>query len=166
MHTNMLATMQISKMITKSINSGTIGVIGGFGDGRLALPFYSVDVATRAGISAFVLSMNREFKLLGKRITMQYISPAPTDTIAESKYSSLWKEMGSPVQTVDKTADFILAAVLSGNAISIMGWQNALISKINNFSNLLADCIALDKVGKLLKNAFGKNPMHFHLEKK
>lgn len=46
-------------------NSGIIVHIGGFADGRLAFPYYSANVATRAGIFSFVESLNRELRTNG-----------------------------------------------------------------------------------------------------
>ncbi|MBN8655330.1 MAG: SDR family NAD(P)-dependent oxidoreductase, partial [Anaerolineae bacterium] len=46
--------------LMKSQNDGMIVHIGGFADGRLAFPYYSVDAATRAGMYTFIESVNRE----------------------------------------------------------------------------------------------------------
>ena len=39
---------------------------GGFVDGSIGFPYYSVDVATHAGLFSFIEAMNRELKQEGR----------------------------------------------------------------------------------------------------
>ena len=77
-------------------DGGSIVILGGFGDGRLGLPYYSVDVATRAGVSAFAQAMNREFELEGRDLKVCYACPAPADTPAERPFAELWRRWARP----------------------------------------------------------------------
>lgn len=147
-------------LITRSFyncvrDGGFILLIGGFGNGQLGLPYYSVDIASRAGISAFCQAMNREFKLEGRDLKMCYLCPAPADTAAERPYAELWRKMGSTMVAPEKVADFVLGSGLQRKAQSIMGWQNRLISTINGWSPALADRLGLESAGRLLREAFG-----------
>jgi NADP-dependent 3-hydroxy acid dehydrogenase YdfG len=143
-------------------DGGSIVVLGGFGDGRLGLPYYSVDVASRAGVSAFAQSMNREFSLEGRDLRITYACPAPADTETERPFAELWRKMGTPVVSTDKVADFVLVAVLQRRGVTIMGWQNALISRANGLAPWLADALGLGRAGQLLRKAFGtaERPNH------
>jgi short-subunit dehydrogenase len=136
-------------------DGGTIVVLGGFGDGRLGLPYYSVDVASRAGVSAFAQSMNREFALEGRDLRVCYACPAPADTEAERPYASLWRKMGTPVVSPEKAADFVLAVALQRRAVAVMGWRNAFITRVNAVSPWLADVLGLKAAGLQLREAFG-----------
>ena len=62
---NLSGAILISKIFLPLLaneKGATIVHSGGFADGRLAFPYYSVDVASRAGIFSFIESMNRELK--------------------------------------------------------------------------------------------------------
>jgi NAD(P)-dependent dehydrogenase (short-subunit alcohol dehydrogenase family) len=49
--------------LLKAQQAGVILHVGGFADGRLAFPFYSIDAATRAALATFIESVNRELRL-------------------------------------------------------------------------------------------------------
>lgn len=154
---NLTAAILLTKSFSTRVrDGGSIVIVGGFGDGRLGLPYYSVDVATRAGVSAFAQAMNRELALEGRDLRICYACPAPADTAAERPFAELWRKMGTPVVSPDKVADFILVAALRRKAVSVMGWQNALIARVNGISPSLADAIGLRSAGLLLREAFGE----------
>jgi NADP-dependent 3-hydroxy acid dehydrogenase YdfG len=134
---------------------GTIVILGGFGDGRLALPYYSVDVASRAGVSAFAQAMNREFALEGRDLRVCYACPAPADTAAERPFADLWRKMGTPVVSPERVADFVLTTTLQRKPIAVMGWQNTFITCINTVSPWLANVFGLDSASRHLRDAFG-----------
>jgi NADP-dependent 3-hydroxy acid dehydrogenase YdfG len=136
-------------------DGGTIVLLGGFGDGRLGLPFYSVDVASRAGISAFAQAMNREFALGHRDLRVCYACPAPADTEAERPNAELWREMGTPLAAPEKVADFVLVTALRRQATAVMGWRNRLISRVNGMSPWLADVVGLRAAGVTLRTANG-----------
>lgn len=147
-----LATRAFSGRIREG---GSIVILGGFGDGGLGLPYYSVDVATRAGVAAFAEAMNREFALEGRDLRVCFACPAPADTEAERPYAGLWRRMGRPPVPAGKVADFVLVVILRRSPRAIMGWKNALISRVNAFSPWLADLVGLGATGRLLRGAFG-----------
>lgn len=154
--TNLMGAILLTKTFESRVrDGGSIMVLGGFGDGRLGLPYYSVDVATRAGVSAFAQAMNRELRLEGRDVRVCYACPAPADTDAERPFAELWRAMGTPVVSPEKVADFVLTAVLQRRAIAIMGWQNSLVSRVNSVSSGLADVIGIGRAGAQLREAFG-----------
>jgi NAD(P)-dependent dehydrogenase (short-subunit alcohol dehydrogenase family) len=136
-------------------DGGTIVLLGGFGDGRLGLPYYSADVASRAGVSAFAQAMNREFALEGRDLRVSYACPAPADTPAERPFAEVWQRMGTPLVSAEKAADFVLVATLRRRGVAVMGRRNALISRVNTVSPWLADVLGMKKAGRQLREAFG-----------
>ena len=146
-----LATRALMSLVG---DGGTIAILGGFADGRLALPYYSVDVASRAGVAAFCESMNRELALEGRDVRMCYACPAPADTEPERPYGELWRSMGSPPVPPERVADFVLAALLQRKRVAVMGRSNRLIAWINGLSPRAADLLRIRRVGRLLRDAF------------
>ena len=68
---NLIGAILFSKHflpLLKNQKGATIVHSGGFADGRLAFPYYSVDVASRAGLFSFIESMNRELKQEQKKM--------------------------------------------------------------------------------------------------
>ena len=86
-----------------------------------------------------------------------FACPAPADTEAERPYAGLWRRMGRPPVPAGKVADFVLVVILRRSPRAIMGWKNALISRINAFSPWLADLVGLEATGRLLRGAFGSS---------
>ncbi|WP_026396306.1 hypothetical protein [Acetobacterium malicum] len=82
----------------------TIVNIGGFADGRMAFPYYSVDVATRAGVFSFIKAINRELEIEGHATRVTYFCPSPADTEAEKPFHVLWKKIGITIVPVEKVA--------------------------------------------------------------
>jgi short-subunit dehydrogenase len=143
-------------MLSRMRPGGVIAHLGGFGDGRLALPYYSVDVATRAGIAAFCESLNRELVLEDRNLTVSYLCPEPADTPAERMYAPLWASMGSQVVSPATVADFVLEALQARRRRAIMGHQTWLLAKVNALWPEAADGVALRRVGRLLRRAFAR----------
>ncbi len=135
-------------------DGGTIGVLGGFGDGRVALPYHSVDVASRAGVAGFCEAMNRELPLEGRDVRLSYICPAPADTEAERPYGELWTKMGSPPVPPERVADFVIATLLQRRGVVVMGRRNWLITWVDRLSPWVADRLGLRRAGRLLRDAF------------
>lgn len=142
-------------LLARMRRGSVIAHIGGFGDGRLALPFYSVDVASRAATAAFCEALSRELRIQGRDIVVSYLCPEPTDTAAERPFRALWRRLGTRMVTTEATATFILQAVRARRPLAIMGWATRLITRINTISPLLADILYLNKSGKALREAFG-----------
>lgn len=135
-------------------DGGTIAILGGFADGRLALPYYSVDVASRAGVAGFCESMNRELPLEGRDVRLCYACPAPADTEAERPYGELWRSMGSPPVTPERAADFVLASLLQRKRVAVMGRANRLLAWVNALSPYVADLLRMRRIGRQLRDAF------------
>lgn len=153
---NLRGPINVTKEFLKYIKAGgVVAHLGGFGDGRLALPYYSADVATRAGLAAFCESMNRELALEGGSATVAYLCPEPADTEAERPYRDLWTRMGTPPVHPDKVADFVLQSVLMKKTLAIMGCQTWFAAKANGLWTAFADLIGLRTAGVHLKTAFG-----------
>jgi NAD(P)-dependent dehydrogenase (short-subunit alcohol dehydrogenase family) len=153
---NLRGPINVTKEFLANMNShGVIAHLGGFGDGRLALPYYSANVSTRAGLAAFCESMNRELGLEGKDVTVSYLCPEPADTEAERPFRELWTKMGTPPIAPEKVADFVLESVLMKKPLAIMGRQTWVVAKINRMWVFAADWIGLRSAGKQLKAVFG-----------
>lgn len=153
---NLTGPMLLARAFLPNLREGgALAILGGFADGRLALPYYSVDVASRAGVAAFCEAMNRELSLEGRDVRLCYLGPAPADTEAERPYLDLWRKLGSPLVSPDAVANFILGALLSRRPVSVMGWSNRLIARLNILWPELADGVVLGRVGKHLQSAFG-----------
>lgn len=146
------------ELLPKMKPAGVIAFLGGFGDGRMALPYYSADVASRAGLAAFCESMNRELALEGMDITVSYLCPEPADTLAERPYGALWTRMGSPPVAAERVADFVLQSLLSHRKTAVMGYKTWFAAKLNAVSSTAANVAGLNAAGVLLREAFGSPP--------
>ena len=130
--------------------SGTIVHMGGFADGRLAFPYYSVDVATRAGLYSFVESMNRE--LHGSSVRLLYFSPSPADTVSERPYHALWRELGQAIVPPENVARELVNAVAAKRQVHIMGGAlTRLFAKLNAILPAVADVVLLNHYRDVLK---------------
>ena len=134
---------------------GAIAVLGGFADGRLAFPYYSADVASRAGLAGFCESLNRELALEGRDVRLCYVCPAPADTEAERPYAQLWSKMGSAPVAPAKVADYTLASLLARRPMNVMGYSTRMLARVNKVSPGFADLVGVRYMGELLKEAFG-----------
>lgn len=153
---NLQAPILLTRAFAPRLRAGgVIAHLGGFGDGRLALPYYSADVASRAGLAAFCESANREFALEGLDVTVAYLCPAPADTLAERPFAGLWTDMGTPPVAPAAVADFVLRAVLARKQAAVMGCSTWWITKANGLSASIADRLALRRVGRSLQRVFG-----------
>lgn len=141
--------------------------IGGFADGRLAFPYYSVDAASRAGLFTFVEGMNRELKLEGHQTRLVYFCPSPADTEAERPFHPLWKQMGMAVVPVEKVAGALLDTLARGQRVGIMGGPvTRLFAGLNAVLPGLADLLVLDSYGRAMREFFSGRPANDPWEKK
>ncbi|MBM3127000.1 MAG: SDR family NAD(P)-dependent oxidoreductase [Chloroflexi bacterium] len=133
-------------------NDGVIVHIGGFADGRLAFPYYSADVATRAGLFSFVESLNRELRMGGSQVVIAYFSPSAADTKAEQPFHPIWQEMGLTITPKEKVAAALLNTIEKRKQVHIMGGiSTALFAKLNSIWPRLADLLLLNRYGSILK---------------
>jgi short-subunit dehydrogenase len=137
---------------------GTLVHLGGFADGRLAFPFYTVDVATRAGVYSFIEAVNRELEMPDVRVL--YFSPSPADTPAERPYHPIWKEMGTAVVPPEQVAQELLRAVAKKQKKAIMGgFSVKLFAGLNAVWPGLADRLLLNNYRAILKrHLYGEKP--------
>ncbi len=141
--------------VMRERNNGIIVHIGGFADGRLAFPYYSVNVATRAGLFSFIESINRELQIEQSRVVVSYFSPSAADTPAERPFHLIWREMGIQITPTDKVAAELLSAIEKRERVHIMGgWSTGLFAKLNAIAPKLADVLALNQYGKILNRFF------------
>jgi short-subunit dehydrogenase len=138
-------------------HNGSLALLGGFADGRLALPYYAADVAARAGLAAFVESMNRELALEGASQRLTFVCPAPADTSAERPHAALWLKMGTPLVAPAVVANFVLQALLQRKNRAVMGWSTRALAWVNAMSPAVADLLIVCRFGPLLKDAFGRS---------
>jgi short-subunit dehydrogenase len=155
---NLLGAMLLTHTFLPAMRQrrkGTIVHVGGFGDGRLAFPYYTADVATRAGLFSFIEALNRELRLEGSPVKVAYFSPAPADTEAERPFHPIWKTMGLRIAPVEKVAAALLRAVGRGETVHIMGgWSTSLFAKLNAAWPRLADALLLNGYGRILQHHF------------
>lgn len=143
-------------LLQRMKDGGVIAHVGGFADGRLALPYYSADVASRAGLAAFCEAVTREMKLEGRDIVVSYLCPEPADTEAERPFLTLWRRMGTRIASPDAVAAFVVNAMKRRAKSEVMGQSTWLLAKINALSPDAADAIALNGIGRHLRDAFGR----------
>lgn len=134
---------------------GTVVLFGGFGDGRVALPYYTVDVAARAGLAGFCAAMNRELALEGRDLRLCYFCPPPADTEAERPFAALWAEMGSPLVAPETVADAVLQALLARREAAVMGLGNQSLTYLERLAGPLSTLLVKRWLGPRLKAAFG-----------
>lgn len=133
--------------------NGVILHLGGFADGRLALPFYSVDAATRAGLRTFLESAQREVEAEG--VTLSYFCPAPADTDAERPYHPIWREMGTPILPPQVVAESVYRAVIRRQRVHIMGIGTRILAALNAVWPCAADTLILRRYSQILARYFG-----------
>jgi len=152
---NLRGAIYLSKAflkILKEEEGNTIVFMGGFVDGSIGFPYYSVDVATRAGLFSFIEAMNRELKQEGRKVRLTYFCPDPADTDAERPYHPIWKEMKTPIRTTDEVAQALLTAILKKKNIYYMGGHiQSFFAKLNHISSKLSDLVLMDTYSKILK---------------
>jgi short-subunit dehydrogenase len=157
--TNLLGAILVTKAflpIMKEKEESTIVHMGGFADGHLAFPYYSIDVATRAGIFSFIESMNRELYQEGSRVSLTYFCPNAADTKAERPYHNVWKEIGVSISSTEQVASELLKAVDSRKSVYLMGGlPTRFFAKLNALFPKLTDALLLRKYGKILRKHFG-----------
>lgn len=152
---NLLGSILITKAfipLMRNQKGSMIVHVGGFADGRLAFPYYSVDVASRAGLYTFIESINRELKLEGYETRVSFFSPSPTNTDAEKPFHPLWIQMGISIVPIEKVVEALLRSIEKKKRVCVMGGVSTILfSILNALSSTLADVIMMNKYGKMLK---------------
>lgn len=142
--------------LLKTQKNGVLLHVGGFADGRMAFPFYSVDAATRAGLSAFIESVNRELRLEKSPVRLVYFSPSPADTEAERPFHGIWREMGLQVEPPSRVADELLRAVAAQRERYLMGGMvTDIFARLNAAFPRLADVLMMNQYGAVLQKHLG-----------
>lgn len=156
---NLRGCIYLSKVflkIMKNERGSSIIHMGGFVDGGIGFPYYSVDVATRAGIFSFIEAMNRELKQEGSKVRLTYFCPDPADTVAERPYHPIWKEMKTPIRTTQEVAKALIKALEKKKNIYYMGGAvQAFFAKLNHISTHLSDLILMNTYSSILKKYLG-----------
>jgi NADP-dependent 3-hydroxy acid dehydrogenase YdfG len=133
--------------------------LGGFADGRLAFPFYSVNVASRSAIYAFVESVNREMHVLERRLAIKYFGPTSANTLAEQPFHSIWRQMGMTIAEPETIAQQVVYALFQPQSIYTMGLGARLLTTLNAISPRLANFLIMNRYSKILAS-------HLNLPKK
>lgn len=156
---NLRGTVFLSKAflkIMKEVRGSTIVHMGGFIDGGLAFPYYSVDVATRSGMFAFIKAMNRELKQENSQVRFTYFCPDPADTLAEKPYHPIWKEMRTKIRTKEEVAIALKKVLVKQKNVSYMGGRiQSIFTKINHISPKLSDFLLMNQYSRILKRYLG-----------
>lgn len=152
---NLLGVILVTKMLLPYMNKqaeNMIVHIGGFTDGRMAFPYYSVDVSSRAGVFTFIEAVNRELELEGSKTRISFFCPSPADTDAERPFHPLWRKMGIQIVSVESVSEALLRVIEKRKKVSIMGgFATVLFAKLNSIMPTLADKIIMRNYGKMLK---------------
>jgi hypothetical protein len=134
-------------------NKGELIHFSGFLDGRLAFPYYTVDVASRAGLVSFIESINREIN--NKSICIASYCPQVADTDSERPFHAIWKEMGIPILTTEKIADDLIHTLGYSKTLRISGgFINSFFAKINSASPSFANFIIMNSYSEILRKYF------------
>lgn len=153
--TNLLGAILVTKVFLpymREEKGSSIVHMGGFADGHLAFPYYSVDVATRAGVFSFIEAMNRELYQEGSKVSLTYFCPNAADTTAEKPYHKIWQEMGIAISSAEQVASELLKAIECQKAVYIMGgFPIRFFANLNTLFPKLADVLLLKKYGSILK---------------
>lgn len=154
---NLLGAMLLTQTFLPVIDGGVIVHLGGFADGRLAFPFYSADVASRAGLRAFAEAANRELALAGRTAVVSFFSPSPADTEAERPFHPLWRALGAAIVSPGKVAGELVKAVDRREKVHIMGgWTTRFFAALNAVSPHLADALVMKRYGTTMARFFGR----------
>lgn len=152
---NLLGAIHLTRVfmpVMRAQDSGMILHVGGFADGRLAFPYYSVDAATRAGLATFVEAVNRELRLAKSRARVGFFSPSPADTPAERPFHPIWRDMGLVVETPQRVAAALLDAAAARRQRAWMGGIAAgIFARLNAAFPSLADRLMMDSYGRILR---------------
>jgi NADP-dependent 3-hydroxy acid dehydrogenase YdfG len=159
LHGAILLTQTFLPMLREK-DGGMVVHVGGFADGRLAFPFYSVDAGTRAGLFTFIEAVNRELRLENSKTIAGYFSPSPAGTEAERPFHPIWREMGVKILPAEKIAEELLTMIMQRRKVHIMGgFGTRLFASVNAISPRLADLILLNRYSAILKkHLIDKNP--------
>lgn len=130
---------------------GIIALFGGFASGVVALPYYTIDVAARAGLAGFCAATNRELELEGQEARLCYVSPAPADGEAHRLYAASWSKLGTRPVPAANVANFVLGALLARRTTAIMGWAAWLIAWLQGTFPWLGHVLVLRAVGKVVR---------------
>jgi short-subunit dehydrogenase len=156
---NLVGAMQVTRVflpVMKRQGSGQIVLVGGFGNGRLSFPYFSADVAARAGLATFVETINRELNLERIPVTVTFFSPEPARTEAESPYFDLWNDISVEIAPVEKVAAEMVEALEKRERIHIMGgWPTKLYGNLNDLFPSLFEKVFLAMYGKAIKHHLG-----------
>ncbi|ERK29128.1 SDR family NAD(P)-dependent oxidoreductase [Clostridium intestinale] len=137
----------------KDRDESNIVHIGGFVDGRLAFPYYSVDAASRAALFTFIESINREIKVEGGKTRVTFFCPSAADTKAERPYHLLWKKMGTKVVSAEKVAEALMDTIEKKKLVSSMGGLATIgFAKLNSIFPKVADKLLMNKYSEMIKN--------------
>ncbi len=167
---NLKASINLTRLFSPVISDtkhSSIVHIGGFADGKLAFPYYTADVASRAGIYSFMEAINRELDIEGKKWRVKYFCPNPTDTEAERPFHKLWKDMKISISPLEDVNKELYKLISKPNTTRIMGGIATLVfSKINLLSPKLATKLLIRNYGILLKKFLYKEEVVDEEEKK
>ena len=153
---NLLGAMELTRLFLPVMDDGVILHMGGFADGRLAFPFYSANVASRAGLRAFVESANRELALEGRSTRVAFFSPSPADTEAERPFHPLWRAMGTPIVPPERVAAEVVDAVVCRRPFTVMGGPlTRAFAALNAVAPSMADALLMRRYGGVMRRHFG-----------
>ncbi|MFW6288049.1 MAG: SDR family NAD(P)-dependent oxidoreductase [bacterium] len=137
---------------------GIIANVNAFSNGLVPFSFYSIDSASRAGVSTFFRSLREELSDEYPRIRFINFSPPITDTEAERARitSQVWERLNFKFHDTEKVVIQILRKISQGKD-EIMTFDEKLLVSLNRVSRKLSRLAFFKKFNKIsnivLKNA-------------
>lgn len=152
---NLLGAIIVTQAFLPVMPNGVIVHLGGFADGRLAFPFYSIDVASRAGLRSYCESVNRELALAHSPGVDSFFSASPADTEAERPFHPIWKQMGIKILSPERVTEELVGAVARREKVHVMGgFLTRFFAVLNAASPNLADALVMNRYSSILQKYF------------
>jgi short-subunit dehydrogenase len=144
---DLLGPIQVARAFLPVITErGVIALFGGFANGGVVLPYYTIDAAARSGLAGFCAATNREIELEGGEQLLCYTCPAPLDSAIERPYTSWWSKLGIRPVSAESAANFVLGSLLARRTTAIMGWRALLLAWLHAAFPLLGHMLVVRAV--------------------
>ncbi len=130
--TNLVAPMLLTRALLPALLERNQGLIVNIGStfGSIAFPGFAAYSATKFGLRGFTEALRRE--LDGSQVQVLYVAPRATRTAFNAgAVDDLNKALKTPTDKPDKVATAIVKAIQIEQAITQIGWQERLFSRIN-----------------------------------
>jgi NAD(P)-dependent dehydrogenase (short-subunit alcohol dehydrogenase family) len=127
-----------------------IALFGSFADGNVALPYHTVEVASRSGLAGFCAATNRELELEDREPRLCYVCPAPAESSAPQLYAASFRNLGARPAPAEEVANFVLGSLLGRRTTAIMGFRAWLMSWLQGAVPWAGHALVVRAMGKAL----------------